>query len=125
MPLARPRTFLSIVALVGALVPAVLTAGPAWAAPAQPQPIPGGNQIPGGPLIHVFGPGPKSIGGQGLDVEPSTITDFRGFSALAYLVGTATDGDGHTYAMSTDMRVFSGHFVGTDGAVHTGTFAFI
>jgi hypothetical protein len=55
-----------------------------------PTPIPGGIQIPGGPLIHVFVPGPDDVtlpfSGlqlQGLDVEPSVITDYRGFTALA------------------------------------------
>ena len=64
-----------------------------------PKPIPGGLQIPGGPFIHVFLPGPSSVtlpfsGSQlmGLNVEPSTITDFSGTTAVAMLVGSATGG---------------------------------
>jgi TAT (twin-arginine translocation) pathway signal sequence len=66
-----------------------------------PRPIPGGTQIPGGPLIHVFAPGPPEVTLpftglqlQGLDVEPSVITDYRGVTALAYVVGAATGSDG-------------------------------
>jgi hypothetical protein len=56
---------------------------------AEPVPIPGGIQIPdGGPLIHVFVPGPESIPGHmGLHVEPSVITNFRGFTAVAFMAG--------------------------------------
>src|SRR5438128_2456804 len=44
--------------------------GPAGArSSGEPVPIPGGTQIPGGPLIHTFLPGPVPIG-QGLDVDP-------------------------------------------------------
>jgi hypothetical protein len=60
-----------------------------------PTPIPGGLQFPGVPFIHVFVPGDPSITLpftgitlQGFDVEPSTFTDRRGFTALAYHVGT-------------------------------------
>ena len=58
------------------------------AAPAvPPKPIPGGITLPGGEVIHVWAPGdPKvtlPISGltlMGFDVEPSTMTDFRGFA---------------------------------------------
>src|SRR2546427_156335 len=78
--------------------------GTATAVDTQPKPIAGGIQIPGGPLIHVFAPGPTDLGFMGENVEPNTITDFTGFSAMAYIAGTATDADGNTYTMSTDMR---------------------
>ena len=58
-------------------------------------------------------------------MEPSTFTDRKGFVAMAYLAGTATDSEGNTYNMQTDMRVYRGPYVGTDGLKHTGTFAFI
>jgi hypothetical protein len=61
-----------------------------------PKPIPGGLDLSGLGLappyhfIHVFPPGPENItlpftGGrlQGLDVEPSTLTDFHGTTAVA------------------------------------------
>ncbi len=92
----------------------------------EPQHIAGGIQIPEGPLIHVFAPGPKSLGFQGKDIEPSTMTDFRGFEAMAYINGTATDSEGNSYVIGfSDMRVYSGTYVGVDGQRHHGTFAFI
>jgi len=49
----------------------------------------------------VFAPGPTNITLpfshlplMGLDVEPSVITDYRGFTALVYPVGTAHGSDG-------------------------------
>jgi len=45
----------------------------------QPVPIPGGINLP--PVIHVFAP-------SDLDTEPTVITNFKGFSALAYPTGT-------------------------------------
>jgi hypothetical protein len=97
-----------------------------------PKPIPGGIQIPGGPLIHVFLPGPKDVTLpftgtqlQGLDVEPSVITDYRGFTALAYVAGTATGSDGQQYNLEADMRAMEGTYVATDGTRQRGLFAFI
>ena len=92
-------------------------------------PIPGGIALPVPlpPLIHVFAPGPTSLGNQGIDVEPNVISNFRGFAAQAYPVGlgTATDSEGNTYDVSNDMRVFQGEYVSVDGTHHRGTFVFI
>jgi hypothetical protein len=97
-----------------------------------PKPIPGGIQIPGGPLLHVFLPGPPEVtlpftGTQlmGLDVEPSVITDYRGFTALAYVAGTATGSDGRQYNLEADMRAMEGTYIATDGSRQRGLFAFI
>jgi hypothetical protein len=97
-----------------------------------PKPIPGGLQIPGGPFIHVFLPGPTSVtlpfsGLQlmGLNVEPSTITDFSGSAAVAMLVGSATGSDGKHYNLETDLRFYEGTYVAENGARHEGTFGFI
>jgi len=97
-----------------------------------PKPIPGGNQIPGGPLLHVFLPGPEDVtlpftGAQlqGLDVEPSVITDYRGVTALAYLAGSATGSDGRQYNLEADMRAMEGTYVAEDGTRQRGLFAFI
>jgi hypothetical protein len=94
-----------------------------------PKPIPGGTEFPPFPLIHELFPGPETITLpftlvtlQGLNVEPSTITDFVGVTALAYHVGTVTGSDGLTYNLETDVRVFQGQYVGEDGAPHEGTF---
>jgi hypothetical protein len=93
-----------------------------------PKPIPGGIDIP--PLIHIFVPGPETITLpftrftlQGLNVEPSTITDFQGVTAQAYHVGTATGSDGITYNLETDVRIYAGDYVAEDGSRSQGTFA--
>jgi hypothetical protein len=97
-----------------------------------PKPIPGGIQIPDGPLLHVFLPGPPEVtlpftGAQlmGLDVEPSVITDYRGFTALAYVAGTATGSDGRRYNLEADMRAMEGTYIAEDGSRRRGLFAFI
>ena len=87
----------------------------------DPVPIPGGLA----PGVHIFAPGPVSLGFQGFDVELNGITNFRGFSALGYLAGTATDSNGNNYDASSDMRVFQGEYVSADGSHHRGTFVFI
>jgi hypothetical protein len=88
----------------------------------EPIPIPGGDVIP--PLIHQFVPGPVELGPpfEGVDVEPNGITNFRGFIAMGVLAGTATDGDGNTYDMFSDIRVYQGEYVSADGSLHRGTF---
>ena len=97
-----------------------------------PKPIPGGLDIPGFGTIHVFLPGPTDVtlpysGSQlmGLDVEPCTITDFDGSTAIAYLTGQATGSDGKTYNLESDFRVFQGRYVAADGTTNTGTFGLI
>jgi hypothetical protein len=61
----------------------------------------------------------------GFDVEPGTITDRRGFSAVAYHAGTATGSDGATYNLETDIRAFAGTYVASDGVRRIGNFALI
>jgi hypothetical protein len=97
-----------------------------------PKPIPGGIQIPGGPQIHVWQPGDPSVtlpfsGATltGFDVEPTTITDRRGFSAVAYHAGSAVGSDGATYNLETDIRAFAGSYVASDGVRRFGKFALI
>jgi hypothetical protein len=107
----------------------------ARAAVPTPEPIPGGLPV-GLPapydFIHLFIPGPPSVtlpfsGGalQGLDVEPSSITDFRGTIAHAYLAGEATGSDGHVYGMEVDLRAYKGRYVAADGRHARAAFAFI
>ena len=120
------------VATLAAAMPAAHAHGVPRVLPA-PKPIPGGIQLPdGGPFIHVFLPGPENVtlpftGAQlmGLDVEPSVITDYRGFTALAYVAGSATGSDGRQYNLEADMRAMEGAYVATDGTRHRGLFAFI
>ena len=83
-------------------------------------------------FIHQFSPGPEGVvlpftqvQLQGLNVENSTITDFRGASALAYHVGKAKGSDGKTYNLETDIRVMEGRYVSVEGTRRRGTFALI
>jgi hypothetical protein len=92
-----------------------------------PKPIPGGLDF--GQFIHVFIPGPAGdvlpFTGtplMGFDVEPSTITDFRGEVALAYLLGSARTSDG-PQDLEVDVRVMQGHYVAANGQRRFGTFA--
>jgi hypothetical protein len=97
-----------------------------------PNPIPGGIQIPGGPQIHVWAPGDPSVtlpfSGttlMGFDVDPSAITDFQGFSAVAFHAGTAVGSDGVTYNLETDLRAYQGTYIAADGRRRFASFAFI
>jgi hypothetical protein len=96
-----------------------------------PNPIPGGLELAPGFVIHVFAPGDPSVTLpftgimlQGFDVEPSTITDFNGVSAVAYHAGTARASDGTTYNLETDLRAFQGEYV-VDGEPRRGSFALV
>jgi hypothetical protein len=133
--LIRYGAYTGAAATVGPALPTLTSAahaqGPPPVLPA-PKPIPGGIQIPDGPLIHVFAPGPEGVTLpftgvplMGLDVEPSVITDYRGFTALAFHVGTATGSDGRQYNLETDMRAMEGTYVAEDGSRQRGLFALI
>ena len=122
-------------ATVAPLLPAMTGVAHAGGLPQvlpAPKPIPGGLQIPGLPLLHVFAPGPEDVtlpftGVQlmGLDVEPSVITDYKGVTAVAFHVGTATGSDGKQYNLETDMRAMEGTYIATDGTRQRGLFGFI
>lgn len=99
-----------------------------------PSPIPGGTEV-GLPspldFIHFFLPGPTDaktpilgLPGEGLDVEPSTITNFRGRSAFAVLSGQARGSDGAPYDVEFDVRVLEGRYVAEDGSRHHAAFGF-
>jgi hypothetical protein len=102
----------------------------------EPKPIPGGTDLsdfgvpPPYDFIHELLAGPEGVvlpftGAplQGLNVEPSTITDFKGATALAYHVGKAKGSDGKTYNLETDFRVMEGRYVSVEGTRRQGTFA--
>jgi hypothetical protein len=96
-----------------------------------PNPIPGGIELAPGIVIHVWGPGDPSvtlpftgITLQGLDVEPATMTNFSGSTAVAFHVGSVRASDGRTYNLETDIRAFDGQYV-VDGTVHRGSFALV
>jgi hypothetical protein len=114
----------------GSQVPSLATL-PRRGVPPAPNPIPGGIDLGSGLVIHIFGPGDPSvtlpftqITLQGFDVEPGTITDFRGSSAVAYHVGTARASDGRTYNLETDIRAFEGEYI-VDGVTRRGAFALV
>ncbi len=100
-----------------------------------PKPILGGDVIPISPplLIHAWEPGDPAgktlpfTGApfDGPNVEPATITDFTGFTAMCYPVGTATGSDGKHYNLEGDIRVMHGTYVAETGARRQGTFALI
>lgn len=97
-----------------------------------PKPIPGGVTPPNHTQIHLWPAGDPTVTLpfshntlKGFDVDPSTITDFRGFSALAYHAGTATGSDGATYNLETHMTVLRGSYIASDGTRRFGTFSFI
>lgn len=119
---------------IGATTPALALAAAhdGGGCPLQPlpKPIPGG--LDPGANVHAFVPGPPTItlpfSGltlQGLDVEPSTITDFRGRTALAYIMGEAKGSDGVTYGLEADIRAFEGEYSDANGAMARGAFAFV
>jgi hypothetical protein len=101
----------------------------------SPEPSPGGLPI-GLPapydLIHIFLPGPPTVtlpfSGlqlQGLDVEPTTITDFDGMTAMGFLTGTVKGSDGVERGLEVDLRVSEGTYVTADGSRKRGAFAMI
>ncbi len=92
-----------------------------------PQHIPGGFVNPALPkgcpseVLHFFGPGPTN--------ENSTVWDFDGF--IGVTAGTVSGtGNRARVAQSftgvdVDMRFMKGSYVGLDGNLHRGAFAFI
>jgi hypothetical protein len=102
-----------------------------------PVPIPGGfiGQSGGGSTIffNLFFPG-VGVNFNGLNAEPHAIINSNGVVAMGYTAGKATDSNGHTYIIGTDIRVYQGKYVGAmahDSAGGTvsarahGTFVFI
>ena len=117
-------------------------AGEGTACPEQ-NPIPHINRAAGPQTFgsfHFFFPGPIDGTPSASDPEPaaahaagrdpSLIFNFDGVVGQADLdmsgVGTdLTTGAKSDYTFHTDMRFMKGRFVGTDGRVHRGAFAFI
>ncbi len=119
------RAFLGGTAGMSAAVLGAGLLGPTAALASQPQktaPRPTTTtQSLGGLDFHV------TNFGDGLD--PSTITDFKGFVGVADVQGSGTGIDRHgrhrELLFDTDMRFMSGVYVGQDGRVHRGTFGFV
>jgi len=128
-PLSRRRFLAGAAGVLGAAAAApVLAPIPANAKRRQakkktdptPNPITGGFTF-GDTTFHVLSFGPW--------IEPSTITDFNGFSGVCDVQGTGTatnpDGSTETLLFDTDMRFMKGSYMAVDGAMHHGTFGFV
>lgn len=98
-----------------------------------PKPIPGGEDL-GDPIgvIHFLLPGPVGsitpviqLPGAGLDVDPSTMTDYAGYTAFAVVAGEGTGSDGATYPIEMDIRVMDGAYLDADDQKHHGVYAFL
>jgi hypothetical protein len=91
------------------------------------EPIPTTVEFFPGVQSHVLGP-PFLLGP---DSDPSTVFNFRGASAIAFLDGEVErrnrrTGETQVFPfVATDMRFMQGIFRGTDGRVRDATFAFI
>lgn len=99
-----------------------------------PRPIPGGVDSGAETVgfIHWWLPGPEGkptqileIPGFGLDVDPSTITDFKGKVALAVVAGKVKGSDGKVLDCEFDVRVMDGQYIAEDGKKRYGVFAFL
>ena len=87
---------------------AAADSGPGFA---MPKPVPG-TLAPTLPF-HVIGFGPPPS-------EPSSVTDFKGVTAVAAIKGSGTLNNTYTGATTrvlfdTDMRIMDGTYVGVDG----------
>jgi hypothetical protein len=116
------RQFLTVGAGMGAagfLGAQVFGAGPALAArrAGEPRHIPGGIQPfgPGTEVFHVFFPGTG---------EPSTITDFNGFTGVGHITGTGT-GANAGLTFDVDNRFMTGEYIAVDGRHFNATFGFL
>lgn len=115
--------------------PAGATPSSLPAAVPVPEPIPGGfllDPTDESSIIHFLLPGPPGSAtqffgfpGEGLDVDPSTMTNFRGDHAFAVLAGQATGSDGATYNVEFDLRIYSGSYIAADGVERDAAFAFM
>jgi len=114
MPQSRVGRWAFVAAAVGLL-----------ACPARAQTADASEPIPVLDGERFLSPGPRTLHFDGLNADPSTIGNFQGVVALAYMRGTARDATGRPFAMATDIRIFEGDYVSADGAPRRGTFAFV
>ena len=106
---------LSLLVQLALLAPAPAHAGPV----ALPDPVP---VIPG---AAIYAPGPRRLGFAGLGQDPSSIGNFRGVVALAYLRGKFRDPSGRRVLLNNDIRIMQGDYVAADGIQRHGTFGFV
>jgi hypothetical protein len=122
-------------ATVGSLAGLTLLApGTARGQANSPKPIPGGLRLadlglpvpPFPEVIHVLAPGVLTPANS----DPITITDFNGHIGYAIIDGSGTGtntitGETKRYSTNVDMRFMQGVYVGEDGRVRRGSFAFV
>ena len=133
-PLSRRQLMRTSAAVAAGLVaaPALLGRGRASAAASTgPLPLPGGtNSLGLGGELHFYGPTPDGSFDP-VDATPITIADFTGVFGLAYISGMCTRTNMETKKVErfpfngADMRFMKGAYIGEDGKVHNGAFAFI
>ena len=125
-------------ATVGGAVAAASPAGAAnsvsagrWIRP-LPKPIPGGFSTPDGSVFHVYVPGPTGVNApfngfplDGIDAEPSLISDFKGDVAFGITKGTATYDNGMAADVETDIRLMQGEYFDVNGDRQYGSFMFL
>ena len=84
---------------------------------AAPTPVPPNPALGG---LHIYLPG--------LNSEPSAITDLNGFVGIGHVTGEGTatfmNGSQQRLFFDVDNRFMRGEYVGADGRMHHGTFAF-
>jgi hypothetical protein len=80
---------------------------------AAPLPVPANPALGG---LHINLPGENA--------EPSAITNLNGFVGIGAVRGAGTTGSGQRLFFDVDNRFMQGEFVGADGRLHHGTFAF-
>ena len=98
--------------LVVATLALALSSSPGRADVSDPVPV-----LPG----HIVrSPRPRALA-----ADPSSIGNFQGLDALAYLRGRVRDASGHRLVMVDDVRVMQGDYVSADGMARHGTFAFV
>jgi len=114
MPQSRVSRWALVAAAVGLL-----------ACPARAQTADASDPIPVLEGKRILSPGPRTLGFDGLAADPSTIGNFQGLVALAYMRGRARDTAGRAFVMVNDIRIFKGDYVSTDGVARRGTFAFV
>jgi hypothetical protein len=116
MPSRTSRCLPPLAALGAATFVLFSTAG-VRADSTDPVPVLGGRRV--------LAPGPPSLGFEGLRADPSSIGNFRGTVALAYLRARVRDSTGHRWLMENDIRVVRGSYVSADGMTREGAFAFV
>lgn len=83
------------------------------------------DPVPVLPAAAIFSPGPRRLGFAGLGQDPSSIGNFRGVVALAYLRGKFRDANGKKVLLNNDIRIMQGDYVAADGIQRSGTFGFV